>query len=389
MAEREDVIMKKQQAAEAMQRARQAQLENARMQRELQAAARELARHQAEAAKARDAMLAAGERARATTQSAGQSIAAWQESGQQGNSVEQPKNPVGTGVPAGGAGNISASIAGAHSAGATIAGANVGASVAGTSAAAGVRTNVGVSTGAGTGVSQDEYWAGGRKAAEQRAAQQRAILQAAERRALKKQAAEEAAALLERQRAQEARKHHTSPETKQLQNLLLQQITEIMEEDREENPVPENAAETSPAQKRAEELQTAASGDDTFGDLVFLDANGEETKPEPPNVMKKALEDLNIESEEYGLEETAIGKWGNLGQWFQTICWMHIPIIGFWYLVIVAIRRKTPKEKKTFARAYILFRILVLILACTVLYVFYQMGISFIEQILSYINAHL
>ena len=344
MAEREDVRLKKQQAAEAMQRARQTQLENARMQRELQAAARELARHQAEAAKARDAMLAAGERVRATAQSAGQSMAAQQEGAQQVKTAEQQRNAV--------------------------------------------RPDMQVGAMPQTGVSQDEYWAGGRKAAEQRAAQQRAILQAAERRALKKQAAEEAAALLERQRAQEAKKHHTSPETKQLQNLLLEQITEIMEEDREVKPVPENVANTQPIQTLEEESQTA-SGDETFGDLVFLDANGEETKPEPPNVMRKAMKDLDIEPEEYGQKETSIQKWGNLGQWFQTICWMHIPVIGFWYLVIVAIRRKTPKEKKTFAKAYILFRILVLILAFTILYIFYRMGISFLEQILSYINAHL
>lgn len=345
MAEREDVRLKKQQAAEAMQRARQTQLENARMQRELQAAARELARHQAEAAKARDAMLAAGERARATAQSAGQSIAAQQAGRQQVKTAEQQRNTVRPDAPAG--------------------------------------------TVSQTGVSQDEYWAGGRKAAEQRAAQQRAILQAAERRALKKQAAEEAAALLARQRAQEAKKHHTSPETKQLQNLLLEQITEIMEEDKEVNSVSGNTANTPPVQKPGKESQTAASGDEAFGDLVFLDAAGEESKPEPPNVMKKAMEDLDIESEEYSQKDTGIQKWGNIGQWFQTICWMHIPIIGFWYLVIMAIRRKTPKEKKAFAKAYILFRILVLTLALTILYIFYRMGLSFVEQILSYINAHL
>lgn len=346
MAEREDVRLKKQQAAEAMQRARQTQLENARMQRELQAAARELARHQAEAAKARDAMLAAGERVRATAQSAGQSIAAQQGGVQQVKTAEQQRN---------------------------------------TNTA---RPDAQVSAMSQAEVSQDEYWAGGRKAAEQRAAQQRAIMQAAERRALKKQAAEEAAVLLARQQAQEAKKHHTSPETKQLQNLLLEQIAEIMEEDKEENPVPGNSANMRSVQKPGEEMQTA-SGDETFGDLVFLDSNGEETKPEPPDVMKKALKDLDIEPEEYAQKETAIQKWGNLGQWFQTICWMHIPVIGFWYLVIVAIRKKTPKEKKVFAKAYILFRILVLILACTLLYIFYQMGLSFIEQILSYINAHL
>lgn len=326
MAEREDVKIKKQQAAEAMQRARQTQLENAKMQRELQAAARELARHQAEAAKARDAMLAAGERVRATAQSA-----------------EKQRNA---------------------------AAANAGESESPKS------------------VSQEEYWAGGRKAAEQRAAQQRAILQAAERRALKKQAAEEAAALLAKQRAQEAKKHHTSPETKKLQNLLLEQITEIMEEDQETASASGNTDHKRAVQMQGSELETL-SMDETFGDLVFLDADGEETKPEPPDVMKKAMKDLNMEPEEYEQENTSIQKWGNIGQWFLTICWMHIPVIGFWYLVIVAIQRKTPKEKKAFAAAYILFRILVLILAVTILYIFYRMGLSFVEQILSYINAHL
>lgn len=351
MAEREDIRLKKQ--AEEMQRTRQTQLENARMQRELQAAARELARHQEEAAKAREAMLAAGARVRATVQSAGQSGVT-----QQGRTLQ------------GGPPQMSAAAQ------QLTGGRDV------------VRADVPAGAMPQTEISRDEYWAGGRKAAEQRAAQQRAIQQAAERRALKKQAAEEAAALLARQKAQEAKKHHTSPETKQLQNLLLEQIAAIMDEDKEENSVPGNVANTPSVQRPEEELQTA-SGDETFGDLVFLDENGEETKPEPPNVMKQALKELDIEQEEYGQEDKGIRKWGNMGQWFQTICWMHIPVIGFWYLVIVAIRRKTPKEKKAFAKAYILFRILVLTLACTILYIFYQMGVSFIEQILAYINAHL
>lgn len=351
MAEREDFRLKKQ--AEEMQRVRQAQLENARMQRELQAAARELAKHQAEAAKAREAMLAAGERVRATTQSAGQNMAAQQERPLQGG---PPQMNAATQYPADRK-NM-------------------------------VRPDASVGAMPQSSISGDEYWAGGRKAAEQRAAQQRAIQQAAERRALKKQAAEEAAALLARQKAQEAKKHHTSPETKQLQNLLLEQIAAIMEEEQEENPVSENAVNMRSEQKPEEE-QSTTSGGEAFGDLVFLDENGEETKPEPPNIMKQALKDLDIEPEEYEEEDTGIQKWGNLGQWFQTICWMHIPVIGFWYLVIVAIRRKTPKEKKVFARAYILFRILVLILAATILYIFYQMGVSFLEEILSYINAHL
>ena len=48
----------------------------------------------------------------------------------------------------------------------------------------------------------------------------------------------------------------------------------------------------------------------------------------------------------------------------------------------------TPEEKKTFARAYVLYRVLVMLLALTILYVFYRMGLSFVEQILAYIDMH-
>ena len=67
---------------------------------------------------------------------------------------------------------------------------------------------------------------------------------------------------------------------------------------------------------------------------------------------------------------------------------MHIPIFGFWYMVVLAVRKRTPVEKKTFARAYVLYRVLVMLLALTILYVFYRMGLSFVEQILAYIDMH-
>lgn len=52
MDKQEEIRIKNQKAEEAMRRARQAQLANEKMQRELQAAARELARHQELARKA-------------------------------------------------------------------------------------------------------------------------------------------------------------------------------------------------------------------------------------------------------------------------------------------------------------------------------------------------
>ena len=168
--------------------------------------------------------------------------------------------------------------------------------------------------------------------------------------------------------------HHTSPETKELQNILLQQIADIMEE------------------KDSEDVDPAPSATEDFSDLVIMDIHGEELQPESSAALEKKLEKERIAKEQEEMPETEpeakLETWGRMGAWFQTFCWMHIPLVGFWYMVVVALRKKTPKEKKAFARAYILYRILVLILACTILYIFYRMGLSFLEQILSYMAAH-
>lgn len=80
---------------------------------------------------------------------------------------------------------------------------------------------------------------------------------------------------------------------------------------------------------------------------------------------------------------------GNLSvsQWFLSICWLKIPIIGIFYALILALNPRTPREKRNFARGYILYRVLVLLLAVTVLYVVYHLGLGFVEELLSYVKV--
>lgn len=82
--------------------------------------------------------------------------------------------------------------------------------------------------------------------------------------------------------------------------------------------------------------------------------------------------------------EEKLKRYGETAQWFQTLCWSRIPIIGFFYMLILAIRKKTPAQKKSFATAYVLYRCLVLLLAFTILFVLYKVGLSFIDEILRY-----
>lgn len=76
--------------------------------------------------------------------------------------------------------------------------------------------------------------------------------------------------------------------------------------------------------------------------------------------------------------------YGEIGQWFQTLCWIKIPVFGFFYALVLALRKKTPPRRKTFAIAYLLYRFLVLFLALTILYVLYKVGLGFVDEILRY-----
>lgn len=83
-------------------------------------------------------------------------------------------------------------------------------------------------------------------------------------------------------------------------------------------------------------------------------------------------------------KEEKLKQYGRVGKWFQTICFIHVPVVGFFYMLVLAIRKSTPAVKKDFARAYLLYRILVLILALAVLFVLYRIGLDLIDGLLSY-----
>lgn len=73
-------------------------------------------------------------------------------------------------------------------------------------------------------------------------------------------------------------------------------------------------------------------------------------------------------------------------QWFLSVCWLKIPIIGFLYALILSLSRKAPCEKRNFARGYLLYRILVMLLSLAVLYALYRVGLDLVEELLSYVR---
>lgn len=114
--------------------------------------------------------------------------------------------------------------------------------------------------------------------------------------------------------------------------------------------------------------------------------------------VKKSMPDKKKESR--GLREEKAGKAtgntkrkkliraGKTGDWFQTICFMRIPIIGFVYILVLALSKKTPIEKKSFAKAYIIYKVLVWVLAAALLYCLYKVGLNFLDGILQYASGN-
>ena len=107
----------------------------------------------------------------------------------------------------------------------------------------------------------------------------------------------------------------------------------------------------------------------------------EQLQPKKTSVQLQLNQPKPVKSQP---KPTRLQRYGRVGQWFQILCITKVPVIGFIYMLVLAIRKKTPAYKKSFAIAYILYRLLVLALAVTILFVLYKVGLGFIDEILKY-----
>ncbi|MCI8563778.1 MAG: hypothetical protein HFH69_09695 [Lachnospiraceae bacterium] len=112
----------------------------------------------------------------------------------------------------------------------------------------------------------------------------------------------------------------------------------------------------------------------------------EQLLPKQPSGQLKLNQPKPVKAQQ---KPTRLQRYGRVGQWFQVLCFMNVPVLGFIYMLILAIRKKTPPYKKSFAVAYILYRILVMTLAVIILFILYKVGLSFIDEILKYAGGSL
>lgn len=72
-------------------------------------------------------------------------------------------------------------------------------------------------------------------------------------------------------------------------------------------------------------------------------------------------------------------------RWFVTLMCMNIPIVGWIYLMILAFGRSRD-TRRDFARAYLLYKLVFILLSLAILSVAIYYGLQFLDPVLDYIE---
>lgn len=72
-------------------------------------------------------------------------------------------------------------------------------------------------------------------------------------------------------------------------------------------------------------------------------------------------------------------------QWFVTFMCMNIPVIGWIYLIILAFSQ-SKGPRRDFAKAYLLYKLVFLLLSLAVLAVALHYGLELLDKILAYME---
>lgn len=108
--------------------------------------------------------------------------------------------------------------------------------------------------------------------------------------------------------------------------------------------------------------------------LSGIPADDEESLEADPKADEKAAPAI----------ETDLSK-APVHAWFFTFMCMNIPIIGWFYLLYLAFNKKKT-ERRNFARAYLFYKLIFLLISAVILGIFIYIGLGLLEQLLAYME---
>ena len=166
-------------------------------------------------------------------------------------------------------------------------------------------------------------------------------------------------------------------------------------------------AETADTDKVGAGIENALPENGNAGDSAFeLCSTANPTKPgtghEPvceAETQDKAADDealgVNTPGDEtYDGDETPVGSPSSQlpadyrippRKWFLTFMYMNIPVIGWIYLLVKAFGRKNT-QLKDFARAYLLYKLVFLLVALIILGLAVYVGLGILDELLAYME---
>lgn len=123
--------------------------------------------------------------------------------------------------------------------------------------------------------------------------------------------------------------------------------------------------------------------DEETASLPPLPLSGIPTDDEENDEMTREA-DQKTDQETPPVTETDLAK-APVHTWFFTFMCMNIPIIGWFYLLYLAFNKKKT-ERRNFARAYLFYKLIFLLISAVILGIFIYIGLGLLDQLLAYME---
>ncbi len=99
----------------------------------------------------------------------------------------------------------------------------------------------------------------------------------------------------------------------------------------------------------------------------------------PPD--EDEVEDIDDEADIFHYSDEDTG----LHRWFFTFMCMNIPVVGWIYLLYLAFNKKK-RDRRSFARAYLFYKLLFLVISGVILAILLYFGLQLLDQVLAYME---
>ena len=162
----------------------------------------------------------------------------------------------------------------------------------------------------------------------------------------------------------------TAEEIQRKEQVLAQIASEIASKDTQEKAFGKDSEEA--AEKAVINLQNDTDESDSESRK-----NGRQNRKVPKDWKEKEVYSTAA--------APAYVRRSPISSWFSTLMIMNLPIIGWFYLLVLALR-KNGDQRRDFARAYLVYKLVFFLAALVVIAIAMYFSMGLLDQFLEYIN---